>query len=272
MQLITITTDLGFRDPYLAMVKGLLYKKIPDARVIDISCSVNKHAHNEGAFALKSALPYFADDTLHLFAVKFLNSSTTIDLLAVDNTRYLITKYKNQYIVCPDNGLYTLLDKEFNEPVYQLYFENEAHHSFYLRDIFVDVAQKIANSISIEEFASPTNDYCKLFSFESYSTPTNLQGKVLYEDDFGNLITTITKSEFAQHIGNKRFSIALPSTNIIKLHNTYDEVKNGDVVCFFNSMELLEIATLGQSANKLVFKRPVLSKYKIDTIIIDIYD
>lgn len=272
MSIITITTDLGYRDPYLAMVKGLIYQKQPQTKVIDIACDVNKHAHNEGAFALKSALPYFVKDTVHLFAVKYLNSSDTRDDLAIDNTRYLLTKYKDQYIVCPDNGVLTLIDKSFNEPVYQLYFENEAQHSFYLRDIFVDVANKIINQISLDEFGALTQDYCKLYAFESFATPGNLQGTVLYEDDFGNLITSITKDEFEKTVGKKRFSIPLPSGDVEKIYNTYDDVKIGDVVCFFNSMGLLEIALLGQSATKIAMKRNVLTKYKIDKIIVQIYD
>jgi S-adenosylmethionine hydrolase len=272
MSIITITTDLGYRDPYLAMVKGLIYSKSPETKIVDLSCSVNPHAHNEGAFALKSALPYFAADTIHLFAVKFLNSSETISNLSVDNTRYLLTKYKGQYIMCPDNGLFTLIDKEFDEPVYQLYFDNEKQHSFYLRDVFLDIAVKLVNKTPLEEFCSLTNEYCKLYAFETFATPGNLQGMVLYEDDFGNLITSITRQEFEKHVGNKRFSIALPANNITKIYNTYDDVKIGDVVCFFNSMDLLEIASLGQSATKIVIKRNVLSKYKIDRIIVDIYD
>ena len=59
MSIITITTDLGYRDPYLAMVKGIIYSKQPNAKIVDLACEVNMHAHNEGAFALKSALPYF---------------------------------------------------------------------------------------------------------------------------------------------------------------------------------------------------------------------
>ena len=112
MSIITITTDLGYRDPYLAMVKGILYSKLPQSHIIDLACSVKPHAHSEGAFALRSALPYFPENTIHLFAVKFLNSSDTISNLAVDNTRYLLTKYKNQYIVCPDNGVLTLIRSE----------------------------------------------------------------------------------------------------------------------------------------------------------------
>jgi S-adenosylmethionine hydrolase len=272
MSIITITTDLGYRDPYLAMVKGLIYQKQPTAKIIDLACSVNKHAHGEGAFALKSSLPYFSENTIHLFAIKYLNSSDTRDNLAIDNTRYLLTKYKGQYIICPDNGALTLIDKEFDEPVYQLYFENEKQHSFYLRDIFVDVANKIINQIPLDEFSTETKDYCKLFAFESFSTPSNLQGTVLYEDDFGNLITSITKEEFDRVVGKKRFSIPLPSGDIKEIYNTYDDVKIGDVVCFFNSMHLLEIALLGQSATKIALKRHVLTKYKIDKIIIEIYD
>jgi S-adenosylmethionine hydrolase len=272
MSIITITTDLGYRDPYLAMVKGMLFKFQPGAKIVDLACDVKPHAHNEGAFALKSALPYFPEDTIHLFAIKFLNSSETIANLAVDNTRYLLSKFNRQYIVCPDNGLFTLLDKNFNETVYQLYFEDAKQHSFYLRDIFTDVANKILNGVPLEEFSSMTGEYCKLYAFESFSTPGNLQGMVLYEDDFGNLITSITKDEFEKHVGGKRFSIALPSYNVTKLHNTYDDVKIGDVVCFFNSMNFLEISLLGQSANKVAMKPNLLNKYKIDRIIVDIYD
>ena len=272
MAIITITTDLGYRDPYLAMVKGLMYSKQPNTQIVDLACDVNMHAHNEGAFALKSALPYFPEGTIHLFAIKFLNSSETITNLSVDNTRYLLTNYKGQYIICPDNGLFTLIDKTFNEPVFQLDYNTERQHSFYLSDIFTEIASKLINKVALEDFCLETQDYCKLYTFESFSTPNNLQGMVLYEDDFGNLITSITKQEFEKQVGNKRFSIDLPSSRIEKIYNTYDDVKIGDVVCFFNSMNLLEIASLGQSATKIVIKRNVLSKYKIDRIIVEIYD
>jgi S-adenosylmethionine hydrolase len=272
MSIITITSDLGYRDPYLAMVKGLLYSKQPDSKIVDLACDVRQHALNDGAFVLKNTLAYYPENTIHLFAIKFINSSKTINNLHVDNKRYLLTKYKEQYIICPDNGLLTLIDKEFNEPVYQLYFDNENQHAFYLRDIFVDVADKILKNLPLNEFSSLTQDYCKIYAFESFSTPQNLQGIVLYEDDFGNLITSITKKEFEEKVGNKRFSIALPSTDITKINNTYDDVKIGDVVCFFNSMGLLEIALLGQSANKIAAKQQVLAKYKIEKIIVDIYD
>lgn len=272
MSIITITTDLGYRDPYLAMVKGLMYSQQPNCRIVDLACEVTPHAHNHAAFALRTALPYFADNTIHLFAVKYLNSAETIKNLGVDNTRYLLTKYKNQYIICPDNGLFTLINKEFNEPVYQLMYDNNSQHAFYLRDVFTDIALKLVSGLAIDEFASLTQDYCKIYAFESFSTPSNLQGMVLYEDDFGNLITNITKQEFEKTVGKKRFVLQLPAGKIEKISHTYDDVEIGDVVAFFNKMDLLEIASLGQSATKIVFNKQILSKYKIDKIVIDIYD
>lgn len=272
MSIITITTDLGYRDPYLAMVKGVLYKAEPNCKIIDLACAVKPHAHSEGAFALRAALPYFTENSIHLFAVKLLSSSDKSADLAVDNTRYLLTKYKNQYIITPDNGLFTLIDKEFNEPVYQLMFDNERAHSFYLRDVFTNIALKLLQGVAIEEFALLTQEYCKIYSFESFSTPSNLQGMVLYEDDFGNLITNISKQEFEKVVGKKRFVLQLPAGKIEQIHNTYDDVKLGDVVAFFNALDLLEIASIGQSATKIVWNKQALTKYNVDRIIIDIYD
>ena len=83
MSIITITTDLGYRDPYLAMVKGMLYCKQPNAQIVDLACDVNPHAHNEGAFALRSALPYFPEDTIHLLHVICLQNIKVSILFAL---------------------------------------------------------------------------------------------------------------------------------------------------------------------------------------------
>ena len=139
-----------------------------------------------------------------------------------------------------------------------------------LNKSFKDKYEKLKQEYQnlMEEYTWNDIVYNSKFSFEP------VVGNVyhLYEDSFGNLITTITREEFEKNVGNKRFSIALPSGDVTKIYNTYDDVKIGDVVCFFNSMDLLEIALLGQAANKLAIKKSVLSKYKIDRIIVEIYD
>lgn len=272
MPIITITTDLGYRDPYLSMVKGILHSRLKDVPIVDLACNIAKHAHADAAFALKSALPYFPQGTIHLFAVKNNHTSSTQKELMADNTRYLLAAWRDQYIVCPDNGLLTMLDKEFNGQVYQLYFDSHAQHAFYLRDIFTGVAEKLATGVPIGEFASETHDYCRLYQFDAYSTPESLVGFIIYEDDFGNLITNISRAEFDRSVGSRRFAISLPAGTVTRLYDTYDDVSSGDVVCFFNAQGLLEIATNAQPANKLLKGRAIQEKYRLDKITIDIYD
>ncbi|MBS1635735.1 MAG: SAM-dependent chlorinase/fluorinase [Bacteroidetes bacterium] len=272
MPIITITTDLGYRDPYLAMVKGILYQNLEGMPIVDLATSISKHAHSDAAFALKSAMPFFPAGTIHLVAVKNNNTTQTQKELMVDNTRYLLTQYQGQYIMCPDNGLLTLIDKHFLEPVYQLYFDSPDQHAFYLRDVFTGAAIKLARNTPIEEFAHETGEYCKLYQFDAYATPGNLSGFVIYEDDFGNMVTNITRDEFNRVVGNKRFAISLPAGTVTRIYNTYDDVGSGDVVCFFNALGLLEIATNAQPANKLLKGRSIQEKYKLDKITIDIYD
>jgi len=272
MPIVTLTTDLGYRDPYLAMVKGILAARLENTQVIDLACNIAKHAHSDAAFVLKSALPFFPENTIHLFAVKNNSTQRTQKELMVDNTRYLLTRYKGQYIVCPDNGLFTMLDKGFEEPVYQLYFDTPTQHAFYLRDIFTTIAEQLVQQKPLDEFAHLTQDYCRLYQFDAYATPGNLTGFIIYEDDFGNLITNISRREFEQTVGNRRFAITLPAGTVTRIYDTYDDVGSGDVVCFFNALGLLEIATNSQPANKLIKSRTIQEKYKLDKIIVDIYD
>ena len=70
MSIITITTDLGYRDSYLAMVKGVLYSKLPQVNIVDLACDINKHNHKDGVFILRNALPFFPENSIHLFAIK----------------------------------------------------------------------------------------------------------------------------------------------------------------------------------------------------------
>ncbi len=119
MSLITLTTDLGYRDPYLAIVKAKLMYKLKDVQLIDLSCDIKNSSVTDVAFVLKFALKNFNENTIHLIGVKSSSNKNSNKTNDADNTRYLITKYKNQYIITPDNGLFTLLDKDYKEPFYQ---------------------------------------------------------------------------------------------------------------------------------------------------------
>src|SRR3954463_16658348 len=114
MSIVTLTTDLGYRDPYLAIVKARLFsgKLVPD--IIDLSCETRENAISDAAFILKNALQYFPPGTIHLVAIKFIADKSDLNRNGhADNSRFLVTLYKDQYIITPDTGLFTLLDAAF---------------------------------------------------------------------------------------------------------------------------------------------------------------
>jgi S-adenosylmethionine hydrolase len=272
MGILTLTTDLGYRDPYLAIVKAKLLASGASYPIIDLSCDIKDNAISDTAFILKNALPHFPDESIHLVAIKFIVDRSNLNKSSsVDNSRFLVTRYKNQFILCPDTGLFTLLDSEFKEPVYQLYYEGENRHHFFLKDIFVDAALHLMQKKRMEDIAALTNDYYKAYQFESFVNGNILRGKGIYVDNFGNIVTNITRERFGEVIGKRSFQITLPGTRITKIHDTYDEVKYGAPLVLFNSFGYLEIAVNGKSAFHMLCPRDIGTGFDFN-ILIEFYD
>jgi S-adenosyl-L-methionine hydrolase (adenosine-forming) len=272
MSLITLTTDLGYRDPYLAIVKAKLISSGVPLNIIDLSCGLRHNNISDAAFILKNSLKYFPPSTIHLVAIKFVVERSSLNGASnVDNSRYLITRYRDQYIITPDNGLFSLIDPEFKEPVYQLYYEGSDKHHFFLKDIFTDAALHLLQGKKLEEIASPVNDYYKAFQFDSYVNGNILRGKGIYVDDFGNIITNITRKKFESVIGNRKFTITLPGERFTKIYNTYDDVKYGSTLVLFNSFDYLEVASNGKSAYNLLCPRDVGTGFDFN-LLIEFYD
>jgi S-adenosyl-L-methionine hydrolase (adenosine-forming) len=272
MSIVTLTTDLGYRDPYLAIVKAQLISRNSSLQIIDLSCDIKENNISDAAFILKNALPYFPEDTIHLVAIKFIVDKSGLNKNnGIDNSRYLITRYKNQHILCPDNGLLTLIDQGFSEPVYQLYYEGDNKNHFFLKDVFVDAALHLAEKKAIAEIASPAADYYRAAQFESFVNGNLLRGKGIYVDDFGNIITNITRSKFAEVVGRRNFTITLPGVRISRISNTYEEVRYGNPLVLFNSFDYLEVAVNGKSAFQMLCPRDVGSTFDFN-LLIEFYD
>ena len=100
MSIITLTTDLGYRDPYLAIVKAKLLASSPLPQLIDLSCDIKENNISDAAFILKNSLAYFPQNSIHLVAVKFIADRSDLSKTNnVDNSRYLVSTYKDQFII-----------------------------------------------------------------------------------------------------------------------------------------------------------------------------
>jgi len=99
MHLVSLLTDFGLKDPYVAEMKLVLIKKCPKATLVDITHQVEKHNIVEGAFLLEMAVPFFPDGTVHLAVVDPGVGSARAPVVVECRGRHVL--------VGPDNGLLT---------------------------------------------------------------------------------------------------------------------------------------------------------------------
>ncbi len=94
--MITLTSDFGLKDPYVAEMKGVILTINPNANIIDLTHGVEKFSIRMGAFMLASAAPYFPKGTIHL---------AVVDPGVGTERRAILVQTKRDFFVGPDNGI-----------------------------------------------------------------------------------------------------------------------------------------------------------------------
>ena len=246
MSIITLTTDLGTRDNYVALIKAYLLKHAEHAKIIDITHEIDKYNLQQAAYIFGNAFYEFPKDTIHVLAIKSAN---------LKHTTNLVVRYKEQYIICPDNGLFSLFYDGGEAVFYVLDKKLYPESILYPRDTLSKAAVDLANGKFLNDIAEETTEYLQALNFQPTSSPDSLIGKCIYMDSFGNVITNITKYFFEQERKGRKFTIHLPNIRIQEISTNYDEVSSADALALFNSSGHLEIAVNKGAARQLLFPR-----------------
>ncbi|MDP4597163.1 MAG: SAM-dependent chlorinase/fluorinase [Crocinitomicaceae bacterium] len=248
MQIITLTTDNGYHDYYVAAIKGRLLKAFPSAHVIDISHGITPFNIGEAAFQLRCCFHEFAEGTIHIIGVD------SEPLFEAQKERYPgILKYKGQYFICNDNGFFgSFLEEDFPDEFYHytaIQDQPEAWR-FTTKNCFIDLAQRIVNKEELSSFATAANSYRRAFDQKPILDPLLIRGVVIHIDSFGNLVTNITKTDFERFGTDIPFTIKYQKKEyfIDEISATYNAVTQGERVALFNSAGRLEIA-INRGAN-----------------------
>ncbi len=246
MHIITLTTDLGTKDNYVALVKAEILKRHNNARLIDISHDVEKFNLIQAAYIFGNSFIHFPEGSIHILGV---NSSMA------QSGKYLIIRYKKQIILCPDNGVFTLFYDHSPTDIFVINAERFKAKHFIVKDILARVAGELANGAIPEELGAKTDEIVQLLKFQPTSTPTSIIGRCIYIDSFGNVITNIDEEFFNKERAGRKFVINLPGLRIEKINSTYDEVSESRAVAIFNSAGCLEIAINQSRASQLLFPK-----------------
>lgn len=252
MQIITLTTDMGLTDHYVAALKGRLLSEVKDVQLVDITHQVQAFDVSQAAYYLSSCIDDFPAGTIHIIGV---DTEPIINFGSSQHSSLpAVLCFKNQFIVSNDNGVFSLIVKD--EPFESIWhvddvLSNPNAYKFPAKNILVPIAVKLASKTPLEKIASKVDGFKRLIAINPVIETNLIRGNVIHIDQYGNVITNITKETFYRFGENIPFTIFFRKKEyyIDVISKTYNEVPPGERLAFFNNNDLLEIA-INKGANQ----------------------
>lgn len=251
MQIITLTTDMGLTDHYVAALKGATFSLVPQVQIVDISHDVQAFDVAQAAFFIGNCFEDFPAGTVHVCGV---DSEPVINFGSVQNGSFpSVMLFKGHYFVSNDNGFFSLLLKEEKpDNFWRLddVLSNPNAFRFPTKNILIPAACKIAKGIEVGSFASEMQEFRRAFTINAVLEQNLIKGNVVHIDHYGNVITNVSRQLFNRFGENTPFTIFFRRKEyyIDEISNAYNDVAPGEKVAIFNNNDLLEIA-INRGAN-----------------------
>ena len=251
-KIVTLITDFGLRDPYVAEMKGAILSICSDAVIVDVSHEIEKFNIRMGAYVLASAAPYFPKGTVHV---------AVVDPGVGTQRRSLVIETKQGFLVGPDNGVLVLAAERqgiisIHELANTKLMLPHISSTFHGRDVFAPAAAHLAKGLSPAEFGPEIHKVVKPEFAKVKREKGALTGEVLHVDGFGNIITNVSEEELASLHAKGPLNVSLPNWKAtLKLIKTYAEAKPEEALAFVGSQGYVEIAVnQGNAAEKFSAK------------------
>jgi len=257
MNIVTLTTDYGQDDYYVALLKGAISLRTTDVQYIDISHNIKAYDIVQGAFYLQNVMSKFPAKSIHIASVQSYSSY---------NDAIIVFEYHNQYFIGPNNGLFSLVLPNQNDLViYQINVDRQEYP--FVEDVYAHAVASINHGLPLSDIGTTTEDFIIKIGIQPVKTSSQIRATIIHVDRFGNVIVNLKKETFEVIRKKRRFKLFYKSKDpITHISKHYGSVSIGDVMCFFNSSEYLEIAINMGNAHEL------LSLRKHETVQIDFYE
>jgi len=233
--ILTLLTDFGTSDGYVAAMKGTALSLSSTLRVIDITHEVPSQDIFRAALILKQVARTFPEGTVHVVVV---------DPGVGTDRRPIAVESRGQYFVGPDNGVLTLAATPPRQ-AFQItnpdLMRAKLSDTFHGRDLFAPAGARLACDTSIED-VGPALD-----SIEEIPLPAptlsqgTIVGEVIYADRYGNLMINVTEDQLAA-LDRESIQVSISGITIEGLKQTYADVRLGELVAYIGSTGYLEVA------------------------------
>lgn len=253
--LVTLLTDFGTQDGFVAAMKGVILGIAPKAILVDACHDIERGDVEAASFVLGQYWQLFPRDTIHL---------AVVDPGVGGDRRAMVLEAAGRYVVAPDNGLVSRILLESDrwrsvEIARPEYVRRDPSSTFHGRDVFAPAAGHLAAGVPLKRLGPPIEEPARLRIEPPSRAPGEIKGRVAHVDRFGNLITDIPADWLPADC-----EVQVGSRRLTGLTGTYVDVDKGEVLALIGSLRTVEIAVrAGSAAEKLGVARgdPVVCRW-----------
>jgi S-adenosyl-L-methionine hydrolase (adenosine-forming) len=248
MSIITLTTDLGNIDHYVATIKAAIFRQLPDTNIVDISHNVPPFNIRHAAFVVKNSYQEFPQGTIHIIGVNAESDS---------NAPHLAVYANGHYFIGAENGMFSLILDVKPDKIVELNLSKDSdNQNFPTKDVFAKAACHISRGGTLELIGKVKSNFdAQTSNLEAWFDKNVIKGGVMHIDNYGNAITNIKQELFNRVAKERRFSIYVGNREhytITKIRRKYNQVELGEAVAIFISTKLLSISINQGSAAALM--------------------
>jgi hypothetical protein len=243
MAIVTLLTDSGEADHYVAAIKAKILSINPGLNIVDISHKIGACDLTHAAFVLRAVFRDFPKGTVHLVG---------IDTLGSRDDAFITVQLEDHFFVGTDNGLLSLISEKKHQFVADINKISPIVSTFPERDILAPVAARLASGVSLTNLGAPLPHFKKLMNRQIKANKKIISGHVSRIDHYGNLITNVPRTTFETLTKGKTFTIQFGGEKFRRIHGQYNQAEQGDCFLIFNSQDLLEIGIYRGNAAELL--------------------
>jgi len=231
MRVVTLLTDFGTQDGYVAAMKGVIISMAPQVAVVDIAHEIAPFAISSAAYVLYSCAFFFPRGTVHV---------AVVDPGVGTPRRAIIHCSRGHFFVAPDNGVLSLVADD-SGPTYTLdrpeFWLPKVSSTFHGRDVFAPVAARLARGEPAGAMGTPGAPPTRsVWLGAQPAEGEQLLAQVLHVDRFGNLITGARPEDLPP------VPVFLAGGREIRgLSRTFADVAQGELLAYIGSSGLIEI-------------------------------
>ncbi len=243
-------TDFGPESIYVGQMISVIKSIVPDGRTEILTSTVPRQDPVAASFLLKSTVPYLPDGS-YVLCVVDPGVGTERPIVAIREEK------KNLTLVGPDNGMFGFLKNhttECRKLQNDDFWRDEVSNTFHGRDIMAPTLAHLSQKDDIEE-VGPVHDQVKTLDKQEWMTSetddSEIRGRIIYVDDFGNMITNIHRSDLTdlqEEQPEQTPEIKAGHVTLHRISTAYSDVPEGSTLAVIGSSGYLEISVNQGSA------------------------